>query len=205
MMSSEQPLTQVKSAKYITTAPYLAECPNTDLPEVAFIGRSNVGKSSLINFLCNNKNLALVSKLPGKTRGINFFLIDNYWHLVDLPGYGYAKTNKENRWSWLENSSEYFVSRQNLKVICVLIDSNISPQSIDIEFINWLHQHNLNFVIVFTKADKSSQKVVSQNTKLFLNEVSQISDISPDSFIVTTEKKASKDKLFEYMNEVVNN
>jgi GTP-binding protein len=195
----------VKSAKFITTAPTLDDCPNTNLPEIAFIGRSNVGKSSLINLLCNNKNLALVSKLPGKTRGINFFLIDHTWHLVDLPGYGYAKTNKENRWSWLENSSEYFLGRANLKVICILIDSNIPPQSIDLEFVNWLLQHHLKFVIVFTKTDKSTQKVISKNTKDFLEEIAKISDLSTTSFLVTTEKKASKDRLFEYLKELVNN
>ena len=202
-MSPAQAETNIKSVKFITSASTLDQCPISVLPEIAFIGRSNVGKSSLINLLCNNKNVAMVSKTPGKTKAINFFLIDENWYLVDLPGYGYAKVNKDSRWSWLENTSDYLLNRKYLKTICVLIDSNLSPQKADLEFITWLNQHELNFVIVFTKYDKSTQKEISHNTKTFLEAVSEITKTTPNSFLVSTEKKPSKDKLLEYLKVAV--
>ena len=189
----------VKSAVFVKSAPTINDCPESTLPEFAFIGRSNVGKSSLINLLCNNKNLAKVSRTPGKTKLLNYFLIDNSWHLVDLPGYGYAKTAKTNRATWLQSTAEFLANRPNLKTTFVLIDGTIPTQGNDLDFIEWLLETNINFVIVFTKVDKVNQKELSANTKVFMENLMQFAPSEPKYFVTSIEKKHSKDKLLEYI------
>lgn len=156
------------TSKYITSSPDIDHCPvNSSLSEIAFIGRSNVGKSSLINAITQNHSLAKTSSTPGKTKLINFFLIDNSFYIVDLPGYGYAKTSKSNRKIWLQSISDYLSKRTQLKHIFVLLDFRHSPTSNDKEFIQWLLSHNLEFTIVATKADKLNQKETSSSLNLY--------------------------------------
>ena len=155
----------IQSAKFIGSFPKTDDCPQSELPEFAFIGRSNVGKSSLINLLTNRKELAKVSKTPGKTQMLNFFLIDENWHLVDLPGYGYAKLSKTTR-AVFDKMIRYYISkREQLVTVFLLIDSSISPQKIDLEFIDWLGQNRIQFAIVFTKSDKEKALQVQKNIK----------------------------------------
>ena len=145
---------EIRSAEFVNSSHDLAHCPGEKFPEFAFIGRSNVGKSTLINALCQRKNLAHTSSSPGKTQSINHFLIDGKWYIVDLPGYGYARVSKTQRADFHERIETYMVERKTLACVFVLIDSRISPQKIDQDFINWLGEHSIPFVMVFTKAEK---------------------------------------------------
>ena len=151
---------EVKSAEFIISNSDYRKCPDTTLPEYAFIGRSNVGKSSLINMLTNNKNLAKTSVKPGKTQLINHFLINKQWYLVDLPGYGYARIAKTSRQKWQKMIQDYFLKRKQLINVFVLIDSRIEPQKIDLEFINFLGENGIPLSIIFTKIDKQKQREV---------------------------------------------
>lgn len=144
----------IKNAQFITSAPELQFCPDTHLPEICFAGRSNVGKSSLINALTNRKSLAKTSNVPGKTRAMNYFLIDNSWHLVDLPGYGYAKVSKKEQKRWGEVLNQYLRNRKQLELVVLLIDVRHEPQQSDLEFMFWLGSHQIPFMLVLTKADK---------------------------------------------------
>ncbi len=150
---------KIKSAEFIVSAPDLAKCPKSTLPEVAFIGRSNVGKSSLINMLTERRDLARVSETPGKTQLINFYQVNGEWVLVDLPGYGYAKVAKEKRADFNESVADYIEGRENLARVYVLIDSRLDPQPIDLEFLTWLQGTGAKFSLVFTKIDKEPSKV----------------------------------------------
>jgi len=190
----------IKSAKFVLSAPDISFCPKSILPEFAFIGRSNVGKSSLINLICDRKNLALVSKTPGKTKLINFFNIDDKWHLVDLPGYGYAKISKDKRKTWLESTQNYLLQRPNLKIIFTLIDASIPPQAIDLDFISWLDHCHLQYALVFTKADKVNQKELNQNMQIFLDKLTEMGIKIPLSFTTAVSKKHSKDRIVEYIS-----
>ncbi len=194
----------VKSAKFVTSCPDLGHCPVSNLPELAIIGRSNVGKSSLINLICGHRNLALVSKTPGKTKLINYFLIDEKWHLVDLPGYGYAKVSKDIRQSWMDKTQEYLLGRpENLRKIIVLIDIGIEPQEIDIDFLSNLCRYDIPFFVVFTKADKVNQHHLDLNIKRFFAAIQSFSPEPPLYFVTTTTKKHSKNKLLVHLNELV--
>ena len=148
---------EIKKATFVISNSDYRKCPDTGLPEYAFIGRSNVGKSSLINMLTNNKSLAKTSMKPGKTQLINHFLINGEWYLVDLPGYGYARTSKESREKWQKMITDYLLERETLANVYVLVDSRIPPQQIDIDFINFLGSHNVPLTIVYTKTDKQKQ------------------------------------------------
>jgi GTP-binding protein len=154
---------KIKEAKFITSSQTLAQCPKGDLPEYAFIGRSNVGKSSLINMLTERKNLAKTSSTPGKTRLINHFLIDDSWYLCDLPGYGYAKVSQKQREAFAKMIEQYATHRQNLVCFFVLIDSRIPPQQIDMDFIEWLGDSQIPFAIIYTKIDKIKAKEKNQS------------------------------------------
>lgn len=149
---------KISEATFITSSQTLAQCPKDVFPEYAFIGRSNVGKSSLINMLVDRKNLAKTSSTPGKTRLINHFLIDNSWYLCDLPGYGYAKVSKKQRDTFAKMIEQYATQRRNLVCFFVLIDSRIEPQELDLDFIEWLGDSQLPFVLLYTKIDKIKQK-----------------------------------------------
>ena len=157
----------IKQAEFICSNTDYNKCPKTALPEYAFIGRSNVGKSSLINMITNHKKLAKISGRPGKTQLINHFFINKNWYIVDLPGYGWARISKSERTKWKKMINDYFLNRENLKFVFVLVDSRHEPQKIDIEFVNWLGMNGLPLGIIFTKTDKLSPNKVQANVAKF--------------------------------------
>lgn len=171
------------------SSPDLAGCPESDRAEFAFIGRSNVGKSSLINLLTRKKDLAKVSATPGKTKLINFFTINENWHLVDLPGYGYAQVARKDRAKFSSFVTDYLKNRSNLRGTFVLIDSRLKPQKIDLDFIRWMVECALPFVLVFTKADKLKESAAQQNLAAFLAAMRDISEDSP-AFVLSSSKES---------------
>ena len=177
----------IRSTALLGSAPDLASCPVSDLPEFAFIGRSNVGKSSLVNMLTRVEGLARVSDTPGKTRLINFFIVNKSWTLVDLPGYGYAKVGRKDRANFSAFVADYLQNRPNLRGTFVLIDSRLAPQKIDLEFLHWMVGCGLPFVLVFTKTDKLSRAAAQANIDAFLL---QLQEISPDEppFLASSSK-----------------
>jgi GTP-binding protein len=161
----------IKEARFIKSSVLLEQCPPPDKPEFAFIGRSNVGKSSLINMLTQKRELAKTSAKPGKTQHINHFEIDGHWYLVDLPGYGWSKVSKEKKTAWGKMIEDYLVNRENLACLFVLIDSRLEPQSIDYEFLTWLGENAIPFVLAFTKTDKISRNKVASNMATHLKKL----------------------------------
>jgi GTP-binding protein len=194
----------IKSAEYLVSSPDLTLCPKPDKPEFAFIGRSNVGKSSLINMLADNQKLAKTSGTPGKTQLINHFIINGSWYLVDLPGYGFAKVSQNARNRWQQMIENYLRKRENLVNVFVLIDGRHSPQKIDLEFINQLGKWEVPFTLVFTKADKENQKTISENVKLFLNRMRESWQFLPRHFITSAVKKQGRDKVLQFIAEQLN-
>ena len=194
-----------EQATYLISSPTYGQCPKPDRFEIAFIGRSNVGKSSLINMLAGRKNLAKTSGKPGKTQMINHFLIDDSWYLVDLPGYGYAKTSKTNREAWAEMIDDYLVHRENLQIVFVLIDSRLEPQKIDLEFINWLGENGVPFALVFTKADKQSVNKGQQSMARFRKVMKKTWEELPVFFLTSSETGLGRDELTEYISALLEN
>ncbi|UYQ92036.1 ribosome biogenesis GTP-binding protein YihA/YsxC [Chitinophaga horti] len=192
----------IKSAEYIISSPDWEKCPAPDLPEYAFIGRSNVGKSSLINMLTGREKLAKTSGTPGKTQLINHFLINKQWYIVDLPGYGFAKVSQSQRRQWSQMIENYLRKRTNLVNIFVLIDSRHTPQQIDIDFVNQLGEWQVPFSLVFTKADKSTQLEVSRNIKAFLNKLRENWEFLPAHYVTSTVKRMGRDKILEFVDEL---
>lgn len=192
----------IKSAKFVISNTEISKCPEPTKPEYAFIGRSNVGKSSLINMLTNNKKLAKTSGRPGKTQLINHFEINESWYLVDLPGYGYAKTSKMNRFKWTKFIEEYLKNRENLMNTFVLIDSRLEPQKIDQEFMNWLGHNQIPFSMVFTKTDKLSSSALQKNLAKYKKEMLKSWEELPPVFITSSESKLGKENLLNYIEEV---
>ena len=184
-------------ASFIGSFPSCDICPTFDMPEFAFIGRSNVGKSSLINYLTDNKSLAKTSSTPGKTQTINLFKVNDGWILTDLPGYGFAKVSKKNRDKWDAMNKGYILNRQNLANLFVLIDSRIPPQKIDLEFINWLGEKQVPFSIVFTKTDKQSKLQVSKIVDNYKKILSQDWDELPLMLSTSAISKTGKDELLD--------
>lgn len=178
----------------------MTKCPPGILPEYAFIGRSNVGKSSLINALCGMKALAKVSSNPGKTQTINHFLVDENWYLVDLPGYGYAKIAKTKRENFQLFIREYLIKRENLQSVFLLLDSRIPPQKIDLEFALWLGEHNIPFVIAYTKSDKCSANELKTNIANIENAFLEHWESMPQSFITSAETRKGKEEVLEFIN-----
>jgi len=193
----------IRSSVFVKSASKLSECPEKILPEFAMIGRSNVGKSSLINMIANHSKLSKVSVTPGKTKLIGYFLMNDEWYLVDLPGYGYAQTGKKNRDHWIAVTHEYFIGRSSLKKVFVLVDGNIPPQNIDLDFIYSLDQKNIPFVIVMTKIDKATQKSLSLHTRLLKEKLASFLTIMPDIFTVSNVTKRGKEKLLEYVETLM--
>ena len=191
----------IKSAKYIISSPGFEKCPPPDRPEYAFIGRSNVGKSSLINMLCNNEKLAKTSSAPGKTQLINHFIINNEWYLVDLPGYGFAKVSQRSRRRWEQMIENYLRKRENLHLVFVLIDARHDPQKIDLEFLEQLKKWNLPFCLVFTKSDKENQRTVNKNVKSFLEAMKKTWQFLPQHFISSALKRTGKEKILGLIAE----
>jgi len=177
----------VKSAEFVCSNTRTDKLPELNLPEYAFIGRSNVGKSSLINALTNKKNLAKTSQTPGKTRLINHFIINNDWYLVDLPGYGYAKTSRSNRTDWEKFIRKYLRVRENLQCLFVLVDSRHEPQKIDLEFCQWLGENSIPFLLIFTKSDKQSNLKSKQNIAKFSKSLLEWFEEVPQTFLTSAE------------------
>lgn len=192
----------IKSTEYIISSPDYLQCPAPDKPEYAFIGRSNVGKSSLINMLCNNEKLAKTSNTPGKTKLINHFLINKEWFVVDLPGYGFAKVSIAERKRWEKMIEDYLQKRENLMNVFILIDSRHSPQKNDLEFVNQLGKWKVPFCLVFTKSDKENQRTVSANVKSFLNKMRETWQFLPQHFVTSAVKKLGRDKILELIGEM---
>jgi GTP-binding protein len=189
----------IHSATFISSFTELKKMHAPTLPEFAFIGRSNVGKSTLINALCNNNKLAKTSSTPGKTQTINHFLINEAWYLVDLPGYGYAKVSKTQRAFFQEFISKYLTKRDSLVTLFVLIDSRLKPQKIDLEFINWLGDKSLPFSIVLTKTDKISSRELKDNIAAFQDELFRTWEELPAFFITSAKKKLGREEILDYI------
>ena len=196
---------EIISSQYIISSPSLEGCPAPTLPEYAFIGRSNVGKSSLINMLCNSAKLAKTSSAPGKTKLINHFVITGsdrkQWYLVDLPGYGFAKVSQGERKRWEKMIEDYLRKRPNLVLVFILIDSRHSPQKNDLDFVNKLGEWEIPFAIVFTKTDKVTQRVAAKNQADFMQELKKTWEALPLHFVTSALKKTGRPKLLAHIAE----
>ncbi len=195
---------EINYSDYKGSFPRESACPKEEKPEYAFIGRSNVGKSSLINMLTDRISLARVSKKPGKTQMLNFYLMDDRWYLVDLPGYGYAVISKKKRHEWERMIQGYLQKRENLQCAFILIDANIPPQKIDIEFINWMGQARIPFVIVYTKTDRLKPEQVDVNIKIIQDELLKHWNELPQQFISSSNNKRGKEEILEFIDGVNN-
>ena len=193
---------EIKKATFVVSNSDYRKCPDTGLPEYAFIGRSNVGKSSLINMLTGVKGLAKTSGRPGKTQLINHFLINNEWYLVDLPGYGYARTSKSSREKWGTMMRDYFLHREELTNVFVLIDSRIPPQRIDVEFITFLGQNGIPLSLVFTKADKESQREVQANMKAMKKVLLEIWEELPPIYLTSSLTGMGRDAVLDSIESI---
>jgi len=197
----------IKSAKFIVSNQNAKDCPKSDLPEYAFIGRSNVGKSSLINMLTNNKKLAKTSSKPGKTRLINHFLIDSSWHLVDLPGYGYARASKSEKKNFQKLITDYFINGNQLISAFILVDIRHDAQKIDIEFMRWLTINKIAFSIVFTKIDKLKQEGnpnsgIEEKIKNYKSVILENWEYLPEIFLTSSTKHIGKENILYYINKL---
>lgn len=193
---------EIKKSEFVISAPTVSKCPSDTKPEYAFIGRSNVGKSSLINMLCNHKNLAKTSATPGKTLLINHFIINNEWNLVDLPGYGFAKRSKSVQQKITNMITSYILQREQLINTFVLVDIRHEQQKIDREFIDWLGQSNVPFAIIFTKADKLGPVRARQNAEAWMRKLSDTWEELPPYFVTSSETKAGRDEVLGYIEQI---
>ncbi len=192
----------ITSAEFIISNSRVEKCPTTGLPEYAFIGRSNVGKSSLINMLTGRKGLAMTSQKPGKTQLINHFLINRDWYLVDLPGYGYARLSRDGRDGLRRMIEDYILERTELVCLFVLLDSRLEPQRIDLEFIEWLGEEGIPFALVFTKADKLSRGKLAANIAAYKERLLQQWEELPPLFITSAEARMGRDELLSYIDGI---
>ena len=192
----------IKKAEFVVSSPTVTQCPRDTKAEYAFIGRSNVGKSSLINMLCQRKNLAKTSATPGKTLLINHFIVNDSWYIVDLPGYGFAKQSKTTRKKLEQMISSYILQRQQLVNVFVLIDIRHEQQAIDREFVDWLGQSGIPFSIVFTKADKLGTVKAKTNAEAWMNKLNETWEELPPYFITSSEKKTGRDELLDYIEQI---
>lgn len=194
----------IKKSEFTISSATISQCPKDTKPEFAFIGRSNVGKSSLINMLCNHKGLAKTSATPGKTLLINHFIINNEWYLVDLPGYGFAKRSKTVQKKLDQMISSYILQRKQLINTFVLIDVRHDPMKIDTDFINWLGESSIPFSIIFTKADKLGPVKAKQNAAKWMNALKEQWEELPPYFITSSEKKTGRDEVLDYVEQILN-
>ncbi|MDB5114595.1 MAG: engB [Mucilaginibacter sp.] len=192
----------IKSAEFICSNTQISKLPPPVKPEYAFIGRSNVGKSSLINMLVAKKGLAKTSQTPGKTQLINHFLVNDNWYIVDLPGYGYARASKSKKADWDKFIHTYLDKRESLQCVMVLIDSRLEPQKIDLEFCNWLGEKGLSFVLVFTKADKQSAVKTDQNIAKFKKAMLETFEDAPQYFITSAELHTGRDEILGFIGGI---
>ena len=192
----------IKSAEFVISNTDVKKCPASTLPEYAFIGRSNVGKSSLINMLTQRKGLAMTSQQPGKTQLINHFLINNEWHLVDLPGYGFARVGQSNRERLKSIIEDYILEREQLTNLFILLDCRHEPQKIDLEFIEWAGENGVPFALVFTKADKLSKGKLASNIEAYKQTLLESWEELPPIFITSSEAKEGRDELLNYIEDI---
>ncbi len=193
----------IKSAEFVVSNTDPGLCPVSDMPEFAFIGRSNVGKSSLINMLMGMKNLAKTSSEPGKTRLINHFIVNNEWYLVDLPGYGYAKALRSSREKWIKFIRKYMLERENLYCVMVLLDIRLEPQQNDLDFMNWLGENEIPFVMIFTKTDKLGRTAIDKNLAVYREEMSKSWEELPAVFVTSAEKGTGKEELLDFIAKTI--
>lgn len=193
---------EIKTAYFVGSFPRLNLCPPADIPEYAFIGRSNVGKSSLINMLTNNQKLAKTSGKPGKTQMINYFIINKEWNLVDLPGFGYAKVSKTSRKKWEQFIRNYLAKRTNLQCVFLLIDSRISPQQNDLDFANWMGEMRIPFVLVFTKAEKEKEGALIRKREAFFKAFLETWSEVPQWFVTSARKKIGREEILNFIENV---
>ncbi|MDR6302080.1 ribosome biogenesis GTP-binding protein YihA/YsxC [Mesonia maritima] len=193
---------QINSAEFVVSNSDVKKCPESNLPEYAFIGRSNVGKSSLINMLTHRKSLAKTSGRPGKTQLINHFLINKNWHLVDLPGYGYARVSKKAKKTFQKFITDYFFHRKQLISAFVLVDSRHEPQKIDLEFMQWLGENAIPFSIIFTKADKLKPNALDRNIKQYSDKLLETWESMPPYFVTSSSNETGREELLNYIEEV---
>lgn len=193
----------ILSAKYVASFEKLGQCPKDGRPEFSFIGRSNVGKSSMINMLTDQNALAKVSKSPGKTKLINYFDIDAKWYLVDLPGFGYAKVSKTQRKQFKKMIESYIGQRETLFCTFMLVDSSIPPQNIDLEFINWMGEVGVPFVILFTKSDKGTQANRAKNIEAFELKMKETWEDMPTYFITSSSKKKGREEILNFIEDLI--
>lgn len=193
---------KITSAEFVVSNQRVEMCPQTNLPEYAFIGRSNVGKSSLINMLTNFSKLAMTSSTPGKTLLINHFLVNKEWYLVDLPGYGYAQRGKKMMEKLREMIESYVLRRQQMTCLFVLVDSRLEPQKIDLQFIEWLGENGVPFAIIFTKADKQSNLRTKENVNRYLDVLKEQWEELPPHFISSSEKKIGREEILDYIESI---
>ena len=193
---------KIKTAEFVISNTNYKNCPTTSMPEYAFIGRSNVGKSSLINALVNKKQLAKTSGKPGKTQLINHFIINNSWFLVDLPGFGFAKISKQKRTEFQEMTTNYLINRKNLSCLFVLIDSRHKPQIIDQEFMQWLSIEKIPFVMIFTKTDKLAKIMLKKNIDNYKKEMLKEWEKLPEIFITSAEKKTGLSEILTFIEKL---
>tara|TARA_B100000780_G_C21098427_1_gene443147 strand:+ start:755 stop:1363 length:609 start_codon:yes stop_codon:yes gene_type:complete len=191
---------EITNAKFLMSNTDVSKCPDPKIPEYAFIGRSNVGKSSLINMLVNHKGLAKTSGKPGKTQLINHFIIDDSWYIVDLPGYGYAKVSKKSRLQFHQLITNYLKKRENLMCVCVLLDSRLPPQQIDLDFMEWLGINRLPFVMVFTKTDKLSSSELMKNMKQYTSKMLELWEELPPIYKTSAQTGAGKQELLQFID-----
>ena len=207
---------QIKEAKYLISSPSVEKCPKADRPEIAFIGRSNVGKSSVINMLCNNSRLAKISATPGKTQLINHFEIvsevsssrservgQRLWYLVDLPGYGFAKVSQRDRRRWEQMIEGYLRKRKNLSNVFLLVDSRHTPQKIDLDFINKLGQWQIPFALIFTKTDKNKPAATEKNVNQFMQALKGSWEEPPNFFLSSVITKYGRDEILGYLDQIL--
>ncbi len=193
---------KIKSAEFVVSNSDVAKCPKEKFPEYAFIGRSNVGKSSLINMLMQRKNLAKTSGRPGKTQLINHFLINKNWFLVDLPGYGYARVSKSSKRVFQKFITEYFAKREQLALAFVLIDCRHEPQKVDLEFMQWMGENQVPFSIIFTKQDKVKPNALKRNIESYTQKMLETWEEMPSYFITSSSNGTGRDEVLNYINEV---
>lgn len=193
---------QIKTAEFVVSNSDVSKCPKNPIPEYAFIGRSNVGKSSLINMITGRKSLAKTSGRPGKTQLINHFIINNNWHLVDLPGYGYAKVSKTAKKKFQQFITDYFLRREQMVWAFVLIDIRHEPQKIDLEFMQWMGENAIPFSIVFTKADKLKPKAIERNVNSYITTLLETWETAPIHFVTSSSSGTGREELLEYIDEM---
>lgn len=198
----DKKLYEINSARFVISNSDIAKCPTDGRPEYAFIGRSNVGKSSLINMLTRHRKLAMTSSMPGKTLLINHFLVNNAWYLVDLPGYGYAKRSKTQGAKLEQIISSYVLDREQMTLLFVLVDSRLEPQKIDLEFFEWLGENGVPFAIIFTKADKLKKTDVKNNIEAYKRRLLEQWEELPPCFLTSSETAAGREEVLQYIAEI---